>query len=499
MFSTIAALVLSAASQGALFSVPVNETLPDGFNAVPVYRGESVDLYVGTPLHDACVLDAQGAVPEDYFIVYTASLHPGVTPDDYGKIVFLDSFVAITRPDSGTPPSHSSAARPLQEIHAPVNYGLIPRSVSFESDVADIVASVDQDSIVSIVSRLELFENRFWSNDSFPAARDWAVNWLVREGCPVEIQNFPIGDDSSQNIIITYPGTVHPERIYLFGAHLDSGHNGSDIFPGADDNASGSAAVMEAARAMVGYNFDSTVILCLWGAEEAGLVGSSYYAEQAWMNQDSIIAALNLDMILYGPQIGPSNYAIFNINYIDFSEDLADYMVLTTETYVPELDTHLNYTTYGGSDHVSFWQYGFVAVGGDEYLFPPWYHTSQDLLENYMDFFPFGTEIAKAATATLASLAAPNGPSGMEGGQAIPVLSVRVSPTPASGMATVHVTGADQGARVGVYDTAGRRVLTETASEGLAVLDLSNLPSGIYLVTAGNWGETASCRLVVCR
>lgn len=496
MLCSTAATVLAMFLQGALFSLPGTDPLPEGVSAVPVYRNAEETIYTGTPGGNFRVIDTAGNIPEDYFIVYPRAFHPGESMEDYGEVVYRDQDVAITLPGPGTSPTPTAAARRLRELRAPAGYGLIPERAYYDDHVADIVASISQDSIISVVGRLEQFENRFWSNDSFPAARDWAVNWLVREGCPVEIQNFPISGDSSQSIIVTYPGTIHPERIYLFGAHLDCGHNNFDIFPGADDNASGAAAVMEAARAMVRYNFDSTVILCLWGGEEAGLVGSSYYAEQAWLNGDSIIAALNLDMILYGPVVGPSDYAILNISFIDYAEDLANYFVSATETYVPQLDTHLNGTYIGGSDHVSFWQYGFVAIGGNEYFYSPWYHTSEDLLENYMDFFPFGTEIAQATSATLASLAVPNGPSGIEGGTPRTGLTVRVSPSPASVSVSVETA---RNAVITVFDTGGRMVLREQAPQGTATLDVSGFPPGVYHISARSGGESGSGRLVICR
>ncbi len=496
MLCFTASTVLGVLLQGALFTLPCTEPLPEGLSAVPVYRNEDETIYTGTPGGNCQVLDTAGNAPGDYFMVYPRAFHPGESLESYGAVVYRDRDIAITLPGPGSCPTPTAAARPLQEIHAPAEWGLIPERADYDDYVADIVASINQDSIISIVGRLEQFENRFWSNDSFPAARDWAVNWLVREGCPVEIQNFPISGDSSQNIIVTYPGTANPERIYLFGAHLDCGHNNFEVFPGADDNASGAAAVMEAARAMVKYNFDSTVILCLWGGEEAGLVGSSYYAEQAWMNGDSIIAALNLDMILYGPEIGPSDYSILNINHTEFAEDLADYFISSANTYVPLLDTHKTLTYGGGSDHVSFWVYGFTAIGGDEYLFPPWYHTSEDLLENYMEFFPFGTEIAKATSATLASLAVPNGLSGIEGGPSEPALTVRVSPSPASSAAYVETSA---NASITVFDVSGRVVLREQAREGITPLDVSGFPPGIYLVSARAGNQAVSGRLAVCR
>ena len=75
-------------------------------------------------------------------------------------------------------------------------------------------------------------------------------------------------------------------------------HTGTTA-PGADDNASGTAAVIEAARIFSQYDFPFTIIYALWDEEEQGLIGSEYYATQAANAGDSILGVINLDMIGY--------------------------------------------------------------------------------------------------------------------------------------------------------------------------------------------------------
>lgn len=497
MAAALLSSILLSLLQGSLYAVPSNMDTVRITEDIQVYRNTEVVLYIGSDSGDFQILDETGTAPEDYFIVVPELLPPGWSLSEYGETVYEDEFVVITRPGPDSPARPCAAARQLREIHSPRTESFDFPQPGFDDYVADITASVSQDSMISIIGRLELFETRYWSTDSFPKARDWAVNWLVREGCPVEIQNFPVNNDSSQNIVMVFPGTVNPDRYVVFGAHLDSGHNMYDIFPGADDNGSGSAAVMEAARAMVKYRFENTVILCLWGAEEAGLIGSDYFASQAFWQGDSILAVLNLDMILYGPTIGPSSYAILELNYNGWSQELAEYFVSATALYVPELETSLNYTTSGGSDHVSFWQYGFTAVGGNEFLFSPWYHSADDLLANYMDCFPYGTEVAKATAATLASLAVPVSLSSAEGGEEAILPSVSVNPSPASLSINVTLSGLNSLVQVDLFDLGGRRILRETVSGTQTSLDLSGVPNGIYLINASDEMQSTSARVVV--
>lgn len=113
-----------------------------------------------------------------------------------------------------------------------------------------------------------------------------------------------------------------------------------------------------------------------------------------------------------------------------------------------------------------------------------------------MEFFPFGTEIAQATSATLASLAVPNGPSGIEGETPRTGLTVRVSPSPASVSVSVKTA---KNSVITVFDTGGRMVLREQAPQGTATLDVSGFPPGIYHISATSDGEWGSGRVVICR
>jgi hypothetical protein len=104
------------------------------------------------------------------------------------------------------------------------------------------------------------------------------------------------------NIIAALPGKTDPERIYLVSGHYDSMCNldATDTTcdaPGANDDASGVAVVLELARVMSKHKFDATIIFMAVAGEEQGLLGSTYFAKQAVEKKMNIEAMLNNDIV----------------------------------------------------------------------------------------------------------------------------------------------------------------------------------------------------------
>ena len=108
---------------------------------------------------------------------------------------------------------------------------------------------------------------------------------------------------SLTNVVATLPGTRadSQSRIYVIGAHYDSRRknvlNSTDAAPGANDNASGVAAVLEAARVLSGHSFPSTLVFIAFAGEEQGLDGSKHWASQARSQGLDVADMLNNDII----------------------------------------------------------------------------------------------------------------------------------------------------------------------------------------------------------
>lgn len=98
------------------------------------------------------------------------------------------------------------------------------------------------------------------------------------------------------NVVGELTGTTTPEKIYIIGGHYD--HLEGDR-PGGDDNASGTAGVLEAARVLSQYRFESTIRFIAFNGEEDGLVGSKDYVDNHVIpGGENIVGMINMDMIL---------------------------------------------------------------------------------------------------------------------------------------------------------------------------------------------------------
>jgi hypothetical protein len=207
------------------------------------------------------------------------------------------------------------------------------------------------------------------------------------------------GSAWSKNVIAEQSGVAESENIILLGGHHDS-VTGSDPLnnaPGADDNASGTAAVLEIARALKasGVQLDKTLQFATFAAEEQGLIGSYYNAQNARLNNRKINLMINFDMISNSPTIAGAN---FHLNYYTGS----DYLVATALTLASSysiLNSQRGISNSGGSDSYSFWANGYPAIYFEEFTFSPYYHSPQDLITNVN--IDYCTEIIKAAAAMM--------------------------------------------------------------------------------------------------
>jgi Peptidase family M28 len=125
--------------------------------------------------------------------------------------------------------------------------------------------------------------------------------WASPEGTIVKLHAEVTSWDTSHtwNVLAKIKGTTEQDHIILLSAHLDHlGVRNSKIYPGADDDASGTVAVMELARALAKEPKPRrTIVFALWGSEEVGMIGARYWLKHPTFDLQNIVANLEFEMI----------------------------------------------------------------------------------------------------------------------------------------------------------------------------------------------------------
>jgi hypothetical protein len=238
--------------------------------------------------------------------------------------------------------------------------------------------------------------------------------------------------------VATLRGMQSPDRVYVVSGHYDSmcssPTDGECDAPGADDDASGVAAVIEAARAMAPHEFDATIVFMAVAGEEQGLVGSTYFAEQAKQKNWNIDAMFTNDIVganqAKDPRIRvfsegvPSNETTEQANTRrsvggendSASRQLARFIAETASKYVKNFSVWMIYRRdryLRGGDHIPFLERGFPAVRFTE-PHETYEHQHQNVrvengkqygdLPEYNDY-RFLANVARVNVAALAALA----------------------------------------------------------------------------------------------
>lgn len=339
--------------------------------------------------------------------------------------------------------------------------------------ISSIVREIDARNIEASIRKLVSFGTRnTLSEQNDPkrgigAARDWLYAEFLKAAevskgrMTVEKQSYE--QQKAQripqptiitNVVATLKGS-QPEstdRIYVVSGHYDSMCNSPTDAkcdaPGANDDASGTAAVLEMARVMAKYEFEATIVFMAVAGEEQSLLGSTYYAEQAKQNNWNIDAMFTNDII--GNTLGgngvrdrgnvrvfsegvPTNETQAEANTRrsvggendSASRQLARFIKETSEAFVPQMKVMLVYRRdrYGrGGDHIPFLERGYPAVRFTE-VHEDFRHQHQNLrVENGVQFgdlpefvdFAYVANVARVNAASLAALAlAPSRPKGV--------------------------------------------------------------------------------------
>jgi hypothetical protein len=133
-------------------------------------------------------------------------------------------------------------------------------------------------------------------------------------GLQPQVQQYEHSGKLWDNIIVNLPGANRPDRYILVLAHYDSKNwTSGEVCPGADDNASGVAALLEIIRLLKKSKHDNTIQMVFFSNEEIGMYGSKYFAKTVRKQQKDIRAIINVDEIGYNGLAGKFSEKVVDI------------------------------------------------------------------------------------------------------------------------------------------------------------------------------------------
>lgn len=290
------------------------------------------------------------------------------------------------------------------------------------ASVEAMVECVERDRYVEDL--VTIAQERAPGDEHWQAVQDLCFDRFTEQGYDVELQQYGTG----VNVIGTKIGTTTPEELVVVAAHYDHLSGCS----GADDNATGVSAVLEAARVLAQAELERTVVVACWDQEEIGLIGSRAWVLREIMEDTRVIANFNFEMIGYvdatpGAQTVPAGFdVLFPEAYaeVDGNGFAGDFITLVGDDLVAEpmlaMERHADalglpavvlqvpgdvknsilLSDLRRSDHAPFWEMdlpGLMITDSSEFRYPN-YHCPGDV-DDSVDLLDheFSTLVIKAA------------------------------------------------------------------------------------------------------
>lgn len=305
--------------------------------------------------------------------------------------------------------------------------GLIPGQPRPAQGTIPIKPLVNEVSLANIKAHVDTLSNEIGPRDT-PVAQAEAADYIAEQlkAFGYSVTRNPV--DASENVIAQLPGQSNSNKLFVIGAHFDTVPNS----PGADDNASAVAGMLEIARVLKDVEPDFRIEFVAFALEETGFVGSRQYVQSVTAQGHNLIGMISLEMIGFATNQPNSQKPFFTIpSCLAVSEEgrtvgnfiaaignnqsatlLKTFQQATTE-YVPKLPVVTAQVTGDGacfpntrrSDHAPFWDQGYSAlmITDTANFRNPNYHSPQDTLKTLnLDFARKATQ-ATLATALISS------------------------------------------------------------------------------------------------
>lgn len=302
----------------------------------------------------------------------------------------------------------SNEALPMVEFFR-LNLG--ERPMTQQAYLQESISMLDSQRLFKTVTDLSAFRNRFYKSDYGVKAAEFIASQfqtIAKNRSDVKVELFKHSKWAQPSVIATIAGQgPNKNEIVVIGGHEDSINQmafGSkeQVAPGADDNASGIATVLEVYRVLIetGFKPNRTLMFMGYAAEEVGLLGSQEIANQFKKEGKAVVAVAQFDMTAF---VGSGDQVVFMTDFTN--PELTQFSQKLMDTYV-KAKWSTDQCGYACSDHASWTKAGYSSImpfeatmNGDNKDI----HTPRDLISK-LDF-KHGLHFAKLALSFMAELA----------------------------------------------------------------------------------------------
>ena len=375
----------------------------------------------------------------------------------------------------------------------------------FDEQIYDLISQVNIDSLEYYVQTLQNFGTRFYPTTTCIEAQNWINEHFEKYNYDTELHTFYIHPGylcPSKNVIAVKQGTTNPEQVVVCGSHYDSltlssFYNPNAPAPGADDNATGTAGMMEIARLLSEFDLGRTIIICAFTAEELGLYGSNEFASRCRQQKMDIIGYFNIDMSGYlHPGHAPHTHVIFP----ESARPLYNFYQTTTNMYIPEFEVSEGVFTGGDSDHTSFNKNGYMGIfpfeDEDKDYYSPYIHTINDVIGLSVNSFEQVKLFTQATLASVASMASDNYNVNIENNQISNYITI--VPNPASSYFRIYAR--ENINKIEIFNQLGQIVFSKLIENNNNVeIDTSQIIEGLYFVSIYNNNQIITKKVIISK
>ena len=311
-------------------------------------------------------------------------------------LIAVTGPVSFPVPDKRVPPAPAVPAPVAAKLWA----GTLP-----DKFIATLVELVSTSRLRATVETLAALHTRHTFSPNIGPAADLIAGEFTAAGYP-DVVRLPWtrNGHTADNVVCTKPGTSGSGRIAILCAHYDSRmetlSDSTTRAPGADDNASGVASILEIARLLRGVDLLDTVRFIAFSGEEQGLWGSSAYADAMQAAGVDVHRVINLDMVGRPPADG-SVVVERDVGNVVAGNDAAsqDFGAVMAAAAADYTSLPVKLGPIYSSDYMPFEAKGYVTIGAYEGVGNPHYHSTTDTPDTVDD--DYLTAVTRMTMATM--------------------------------------------------------------------------------------------------